>query len=184
MKHIIDFLLALDMRLFDIINQKLTHPLADFIFVLVTDLHKSPFFIIAFLLFWGSFLPKGRRKTFFLIFISLFVLALSDFSGSLIKDFFMRTRPDPLMIPVTLRAPHFNGWSMPSNHALNMFTLAQFIFAFRKSAGLFLFIFSFLVAYSRVYCGVHYPSDVIVGAAVGVIIGYLASQLIPKKWIA
>ena len=65
-----------------------------------------------------------------------------------------------------------------SAHAANSFALATFFyFSFRKISSNFkyLFLWAIIVSYSRIYIGVHFPGDVIIGSCFGIITGYLFS---------
>jgi len=77
------------------------------------------------------------------------------------------------------------GYSFPSSHATNHFGAAVFFFCtlrpyLKKWAYLF-FFWAASISYGQVYVGVHYPSDVIGGAILGSIIGYLMSLIYRKK---
>ena len=71
-----------------------------------------------------------------------------------------------------------------SSHACNTFALAAYLtLLLRKhyaKIAWVMFTWATLVAYSRIYMGVHYPGDVIVGAAVGAIIGFVIGTLANK----
>jgi len=78
---------------------------------------------------------------------------------------------------LNLLVPKGGKWSMPSNHAANIFALAVVLSYFYDRIKIPLFILASLIALSRVYVGVHYPSDVIVGGLLGYAIGWLAITL-------
>jgi len=97
-------------------------------------------------------------------------VALSDWISMAIKALVDRPRP-PLRYPTpkTL-APLPHDSSFPSGHAATSFAAATILsFAFPAFAPA-LFILAAAVAFSRVYVGVHYPLDVIGGAAIGVLV--------------
>ncbi len=75
-----------------------------------------------------------------------------------------------------LRMPR--SYSFPSGHATSAFAFATAVSREAPTLGPFLIPLASLVAFSRVYLGVHYPSDVVFGAAVGVASG-LAVTLCP-----
>jgi undecaprenyl-diphosphatase len=63
------------------------------------------------------------------------------------------------------------SFSMPSNHAANMFALATLLTCFYTRHWIWFYSIAVLVAFSRVYVGVHYPADIIAGAVVGAAVG-------------
>jgi undecaprenyl-diphosphatase len=66
--------------------------------------------------------------------------------------------------------------SMPSSHAANMFAATMVLFLFYRKSIWFMLPLAFGVSFSRVYNGVHYPSDVLAGAIIGA--GYAAAAAI------
>jgi len=67
--------------------------------------------------------------------------------------------------------------SFPSGHTALAFATATFLFfGYSKKVGVIFLIWAFLVGYSRVYVGVHYPIDVLVGMIIGVVCGYVVNH--------
>lgn len=164
------------------INLDWAHPWLDLFFTSITDYHKTQSFYYVFLPGFLFLLVYLKRKSSALILLFLFLsLGTSDyFGGKILKPYFERFRPPVAGIDVVLRAPHFGGYSFPSNHAINIFCAATFLgFCFPR-AKYFLFLFAFFIAYSRVYVGVHYPVDVIAGAILGSLFGYLGFKSYEK----
>lgn len=105
--------------------------------------------------------------------IFTFILILSVGLNFYLKEFFHRARPD--FLPLAFE----KTYSFPSGHAMNSFvfftSISYFIFRKMKNRklGAFLIILSvlliFLIGVSRIYMGVHYPSDVIAGFAAGLL---------------
>jgi undecaprenyl-diphosphatase len=109
--------------------------------------------------------------------IGLATLAATGGAVSLIKALTGRVRPcsaigwcHTLAIDVPMDP------SFPSGHAAGSFAFATFFSCLDRRAAWVLFPAAFLVAASRIVLGVHYPSDVIVGALLGSTIGWLGSQ--------
>ena len=132
-------------------------------------------FLIAILGFKG-----GKRGK---IALSLLIISLSitdSICAQILKPFFERIRPSHIAIEgVNLLVSKGGKWSMPSNHASNMFSLAVILTYFYDRFKVPLFSLATLIAISRVYVGVHYPADVVVGA----FIGYSISWLIITLWV-
>jgi len=77
------------------------------------------------------------------------------------------------------------GYSFPSSHAVNHFGFAMFIFItlrpIFKNWGYLFFLWAATICYGQVYVGVHYPVDVLCGAALGCMIGYLTASFYNRK---
>lgn len=149
-------------------------------FLFITDLHKNKFAVTFILCTLGiSLLFKNRKRAIFWLVSIAVIVSSSDFiGGQIIKPSFERLRPPMVLNNAVVRAPHFGGYSFTSNHASNIFCLATLLSSLFFSARFAFFFFAFLVAYSRVYNGVHFPSDVIAGAILGISIGMLGLYFI------
>jgi membrane-associated phospholipid phosphatase len=133
-----------------------------------------------------------RWKARGLVFLALAGVALAVGDGLVfpaVKNAVSRLRPYETIPDLAVLVGRSKSWSMPSSHAANWFCIALVAAAFsRKSLWITLPIAS-LVGFSRVYNGVHYPSDVLVGAILGAGCGaavlWSASSLwiwIGRKW--
>ncbi len=72
-------------------------------------------------------------------------------------------------------------WSFPSGHSVFFFAMATAIYLYNKKWGVWFFIAAILMNISRIIAGVHYPSDILGGAIVGITTGYLIVRL-AEKW--
>ncbi len=169
-----DFINDFDTWLLLKINKEWAHPYLDLFFTTITDYHKTKSFKFIFLpLFLGSIVYVQRKRSFFTLLFLTLALAFSDYiNGKVLKYYFERLRPSVDGIDVILRAPHFGGYSFPSNHAINIFCAATFLCLCFPKIKYWVFGFAALVSYSRTYVGVHYPLDVVAGSIFGILIGY------------
>jgi len=102
-------------------------------------------------------------------------LALADGLGSqVLRPLVPRARPAYALPPGSVRfiAPAANVGSIPSLHAANFFAMAAVGSAGLPSIGPFLYLLAVGVAWSRLYVGVHWPGDVLLGAAWGTLWGW------------
>jgi undecaprenyl-diphosphatase len=145
-------------------------------------------YLISHKLFWIPlylflFFMVYRRRGFaglgyFILAIALVVLCCDQLSSSVFKPYFARYRPcNNLEIQAlvhTVLGRCGSGYSFISGHATNFFglaTLSGLAIGGKWERGLLL-VWAAAIAYSRVYLGVHYPSDITIGALLGISIGY------------
>lgn len=159
-----DFIAGLDTWLFREVNGSLTSPFLDALMPYVTE--KSNFLGVV-IVAAALILIFGRRQDRVGLLILVAVVGTSDLTSNALKHLFMRLRPCQALDGVRLLVGCGGSYAMPSGHATNIFAAMVFLsLRYRKAFPLFLAL-AVLVAYSRMYVGVHYPADVIVGAALG-----------------
>ena len=141
--------------------------------------------VIFFLTF--AYLIWNKRINAFLC--SFFALGLAGFADFVITIFW--TRPRPFIVHHDLITPITQGLqvdpnSFPSGHTYIVFAIAASIFLYgHKRLGVILFVLAILVAVARIGAGLHYPSDVIAGALLGLSSGavaYLVVQRLEEYW--
>lgn len=139
------------------------------------------------LLFLGYvFLTHTRKKALIFLFCATVAVGLADITSARIcKPFFQRVRPCHEASGLSFEVHTVNGqcggkYGFVSSHAANLFAAAAMIsLMFRtKSAKYLSFLGAALVAYSRIYLGVHYPADVFFGAVLGICMGILGKKLL------
>ena len=170
MRTLIDWLQSVDAALFRCINQSLSNPLFDWLMPVVSGNKLFvPMVIVASLaLIW-----RQRTKGALCVVFILLAVALGDpLIINSIKHAIARPRPfvtQPEAITLVGRTESF---SLPSAHAANMAAAAMVAFLFYRRSWRFMVPLAAAVAFSRVYNGVHYVSDVLIGATLGA--GYAA----------
>lgn len=114
------------------------------------------------------------------------VIVITDqVTSSFMKPFFERLRPcrTPSLEGLMINVGKCGGkYGFASSHAANTFGLASFFFFFtriRKYA--WLFVWAALVSYSRIYLGVHFPGDILMGGLIGLTAGWGVAVLLRKQ---
>lgn len=100
-----------------------------------------------------------------------------------ISAIYLRERPFVADSNLTLLVPHAADGGMPSSHVIFMVTLVVSIFFYQRGFASVLAGLTLLTGAARVVAGIHYPSDILVGAALGVLIVYLYRRFVPAKWL-
>jgi len=170
----IEWLDHIDKELFIILNGMHFNGL-DAAMLWITD-KKSwiPFYTIMV----GLIIYKTKWKSIWMfISIALLITAADQLTSGLMKPFFERLRPchNPILSDLVYNIGKCGGqYGFASSHAANTFAIATFLWLFfRKDYQAFalMFVWAAVVSYSRIYVGVHYPGDVVVGALIGMFFG-------------
>lgn len=78
---------------------------------------------------------------------------------------------------VTLLVAKSSEASFPSGHAAFYFAISTVVFSYNKEVGVLFYLLSFLICVARIFVGLHWPSDILAGAAVGIFSGWLINKI-------
>ena len=166
-----DFFYSLDLAVFYLFNHSLSIPVLDKFFSTITNVNN---WYIAYVILLGIVFTKGGvRGKIAVVLVILLIVATDQLGHKVIKEIFQRIRPCNALTDVITPLGCNGTYSFPSNHSLNNFAAAMFFTRLFPKFKWILFITASLVALSRVYLGLHYPSDIIGGAILGAAFGYL-----------
>jgi undecaprenyl-diphosphatase len=201
------WLQTLDINLFFFVNRSLVNPFFDW---LMPILSGNVFFFPALFLLGLGMLWKGNLRARLCVLMLLLIMPPGDaFVTNTLKHTIARPRPFVTLPEARVFGTVGKGYvppqvdsngvdmsgnkgsrnSMPSSHASNWFAATMVLFLFYRKSIRFMLPLALAVALSRVYNGVHYPSDVLAGAIIGA--GYAAAAAIAiesawqsagKKW--
>ena len=150
------------------------------------------FWIPLYIIFLYFLYKNFNKKSLFyiLLFVALGITA-SDQIANIFKFGFERLRPchDPSLEGLLREVKCGGKFGFYSAHSSNSFFVATYITILLgkkiKQLPYFLFVWAAIVAYSRVYLGMHFPGDIIIGAIMGILLalffGTLAKKVIKKS---
>lgn len=166
----------------------LGHESMDGIWLILTEKWTSiPLYIVLLVLIQ---LKLGWKRTGLFLVFAVLMITISDQTSNISKDYFQRLRPcdTELIDQMRFIAKRCGKFGFFSAHASSTFALAIFIGVLLKPHYRWilpvLISWSLVISYSRIYIGVHYPTDLIVGWLVGLLLGlftYVAWKISDKK---
>lgn len=185
----IETLEKLDQQLLIAINS-VHSPLCDKImWALSNDFFIYPFVIILLIFFYKK---RGARYVAAAILGIGLCVACADLSSQLVKHSVKRYRPThhAEIGPKLHLVNDYKGgkYTFFSSHASNTFSITTLLFLMtggmlaRKWRWLY-FVVPMIVVYSRMYLGVHYPFDILVGAMIGILFGNLVDRILTRYFI-
>jgi undecaprenyl-diphosphatase len=150
---------------------------------------KTQFWVpLYFLLIYFVFKTYNNEGWIFIVGAALTIILCDQITNHLMKPYFERLRPsqDPGLLGLVHLVNDYKGgmYGFASSHAANTFGTATFISLTLnkeyKWIGL-IFIWAALVTYTRIYLGVHFPGDIIVGGLIGSFCGFASFRF--SKWL-
>jgi undecaprenyl-diphosphatase len=139
-------------------------------------------------------IKEYKKETWFVLAGILLTIILADqITSSIMKPFFERLRPsnEPSLQGILHLVKRSDGtfykgglYGFSSGHAANTFGTATFFFLLFRSPNKWigwLFLWAVVMTYTRIYLGVHYPGDILVGGTIGVLAGISGYQF--QNWL-
>jgi len=173
-----EFLYQSDVKFLYFINHTLSNSFFDKLFPFITDVKN---WYIAYIILFLILIVKGGRIGRIAAFtMILLIVATDQFSSFFLKNLVGRIRPCNVYSDLNVLVTCTESFSFPSSHAVNNFGAAMFFTKIFPKYKWSFFSVAILMAFSRPYVGVHYPSDVIGGALIGMLFGYIFVFIVKK----
>jgi undecaprenyl-diphosphatase len=135
--------------------------------------------VLSLFLLWLWFANPGVRKVQMAILAGAVALGAGNAIIKLMNLVYFRSRPfTELSVRLLFYRPHDS--SFPSNGTAVAFILATAIFLGNRKTGAVALAIASLYGFSRVFVGIHYPLDVLAGAAIGILTSYGVYRLLPR----
>ena len=151
-------------------------PVFDNFILLITNLANYVWYVLII----GLLLNKPTRKLGIVLAVAMILQYLVN--GGVLKHLFARVRPCNVDTTIEILIKRPKGFSFPSGHSAAAFCAIGVLYGAKMKKLLWpAFILAWLIAFSRLYLYVHFPTDVLAGALCGFIIGYGVLQAFDLK---
>ena len=185
-------ILKLDSKLFLFLNN-LGTPKFDTFWISLSMIEAN-ILMYLFLIFLLFYTQKTRPKflyIFYLLSVIALMITITDQGANIFKDSFQRLRPcydESIKDSLRLVKENCGGkYGFFSAHASNSFSLAIFFGLLFKNRMRYIIIitmiYALLISYSRIYLGVHFPIDIIVGSSFGICVGIIIYSFVYLKFL-
>ena len=179
----IDTLLELDRDLLVFLNSLGSAPFDGLWLFITKQINWIPVFLV-----FGYLVFKhlGWKHALLILFMIGLLIALTDQTTNLFKNYFERLRPgsDPDLVGHIRAVITRTSYSFISGHASNSMASAFFLFMVLRPhvryMG-FIFLWPLIFAYSRIYLGLHYPLDILCGYLWGILMALLMWQIYQRS---
>lgn len=171
----LDWLLELDRDVFIYLNGLGSEGWDSFWLFITKQFNWIPVFAI---ILYLAFKRLGWKHAVLVIVLVALLITVTDQTTNLIKNTFQRLRPgnDPLLTDIMRAVQKRKSFSFISGHASNSMAVAYFLYRilkpYLKYMG-FIFLWPLIFAYSRIYLGLHYPGDILMGYLYGILMASL-----------
>ncbi len=181
-----NFFRHIDYKLFYLINDKLSNSFFDIALPWCREKYNwIPFYILLAVILIYKFKKEVWK---ILVTVPILILVTDQLSSNIIKPLFHRLRPcrNPELADHVHQLVHCGaGYSFVSSHAANHFGLAVFlIMIFGKRfqwLSVLLLFWAAIISFAQIYVGLHFPSDVTVGALIGTLFGWITGKMVVSR---
>lgn len=175
----IRYLLGFDHQLFFAINHLPHNSFFDtfFGFLSFAGIYGGVFLGFAFVLYLKNRKKVKKQLVALLVAEILYIFLVEIF----LKNIIVRPRPQFTITDAVLPYDFSHSFSFPSGHAVISFAAAFILGREHKRLKWFYYLLAFLIAFSRIYLGKHYPTDVLVGAVIGLFIGFISIRIVKNS---
>ena len=171
----LETLLNLDGGFLLFLQESVRNPILDNIMIFITSLGNGGMIWIAATI--ALLIPKKTRKAGVVSAVAL--LGSLIINNNIVKNIVQRPRPFVTFADLQIIIPTPSEFSFPSGHTSSSFAAAAVFYRhLPKKLGIPSVILAGLIGFSRLYVGVHYPTDVIAGVLMGILLSYLAEYLV------
>ena len=188
----IEEILKLDSKLFLYLNN-LGTPEFDSFWTTLSKIEANILmylFLICLFFYFQKIRPKFLN-VFYLIFVITLMITITDQGANLFKDSFQRLRPcynESIKDSLRLVKENCGGkYGFFSAHASNSFSLAIFFGLLFKNKIRYIILltlaYASLISFSRIYLGVHFPIDIIIGSSFGLCVGFIMYSYVYLKFL-
>ena len=168
-------LLNLDVGFLLFLQDSVRNPILNSIMIFITSLGNGGMLWIAATVL--LMIPKKTRKVGLMSAIAL--LGSLIINNNLIKNLVQRPRPFRTFPELQIIIPTPSEFSFPSGHTSSSFAAAAVFYRhLPKKLGVPSVVLAGLIGFSRLYVGVHYPTDVLAGVIMGILLSYMAEFLV------
>lgn len=178
-------IIALDKKLLVFLNGLGSSTYDNLWLIITKQAYWMPFFLfLAYLLYKKI----GIKKLGIVILFIALILFCCNTSVEFFKSTFQRLRPcnDPEIKDIIRIVHQSDSYSFFSGHASNSMATMMFLFFILKKYykyAFLIFLYPLIFAYSRIYLGVHFPTDILTGYVFGAIFGYVFYKIYQKYFI-
>ena len=198
-------MISWDLSILHHINREWTHSLLDWLMPAVSAINAwLPLLLLMVLLvLWHG----GKQGRLMILCLAVGLSVSDGIISHTLKKVVGRVRPRDAVENVMIRdlgkgSPEFmrlfsppiqrlsahtgdlRGNSFPSSHVMNLFAAATVVTLFYRRSGAALYLLALLVAYSRIYVGAHWPSDVVPSIGMGILVGWGVTRFLQRRFAA